>query len=133
MPGWTAGLPWPARLRTGALARGSVNNTEISRAAQPLDLIANRRSGWVNTNRHPQGEAITQKNTYSVEIQPTVSGAVGIVTGPAFTVEAEAHDLAQAERRAIRRAVANAVSYNERNHYAVTNSEIPERSEHSHD
>ncbi|MBF6422975.1 hypothetical protein IU436_30355 [Nocardia farcinica] len=29
--------------------------------------------------------------------------------------------------------MANAVSYNERNHYAVTNSEIPERSEHSHD
>lgn len=60
-------------------------------------------------------------------------GAVGVVTGPAFTVEVEAHDLAQAERRAIRWAVANAVSYNERNRYAVTSGEIPERSEHSHD
>lgn len=55
-------------------------------------------------------------------------GRPGCEPGPV-----EAHDLAQAERRAIRRVVANAVSYNERNHYAVTNSEIPERSEHSHD
>lgn len=77
---------------------------------------------------------MTQKSTYAVEIQPLVTGTTGIVTGPAFTVEVEARDLAQAERRAIRRAVANAVSYNERNHYALGNDgDIPERSESAHD
>ncbi|MBC7299819.1 hypothetical protein [Nocardia salmonicida] len=76
---------------------------------------------------------MTQKSIYAVKVQPIVTGTIGIVTGPAFTVEVEANDLAQAERRAIRRAVANAVSYNERNQYAVGNGDIPERSESSND